>query len=186
MRTGWPIMPSHCSRTRRVLARAREIDARIVATRHEWDGAALAVTPWLERIARIDAEPWWLDRVALATLRARTNANALLAKPSTTKPLELVRPKRQELAEVVGQEDTLARGVVVARMFDGEVDVLLVDTPFGIHLRCAEKIDDATLAGTRGFATGSTWWLRSTDQLEGSIALVVTLRGAIESLPIEF
>lgn len=70
-------------------------------------------------------------------------------------------------------------------MFGGDVEVLAVDTPFGVHLRAKEKIDGARLAGKAGFATSAGWWLPVPDELRGSVELEIEYRGATESLPIE-
>lgn len=128
-------------------ARDRELASRL---------SAEDVAP-LRRVAQADAGAWWLDLVALAPLvRGGRLLGALRAKraaaAAVTEAMVLhVLAKRlakapgaqaQLFAEVVGQEDdgaAMAGATLVARMFDGEVEI--------VALGLREEDDDAVPPG---------------------------------------
>lgn len=191
---------------RRVVERARQMDETLVMRRDEWD-VKPSPTRWLRRAAEIDASLWWLDLVALDSLRRRTNAKALFGATRAAGPLKLRRAHAKKaadlrvFAEVVGMEDDPARaaverGAVIARLFSGELEVLAVglradqeDVPAGLCVRRAsggtEGIEAVALGATNGFASASGWWVPIAPDLTGVTQLVVRHRGDSESLAIE-
>ena len=177
----------HAKAEQRVLATARAADERVLARRDEWDGD-IAPTPWLERIAALDASTWWLDRVSLHALRKKTNAAVLLGGARNPARLRLRSPSAKEIAQadVVGQED--APGVVIARMFDGAIDVLAIglEAFLLVGLRVTgDGIEAVRLRGKNGLASPSGWWVSLPPDTTGECELVVRRSGREEILPIE-
>lgn len=204
---------------RRLGARLREVDAAMLATRDAW--GATAVTPkepWLLRMAELDPSSWWLDLVSLGVLRdaaraieparAFEPANAFRDRP---RPAAMkLRARGPEAsarlyAEVVGMDDDPARvaverGAVIARLFEGEVEVLAVglradqeDLPPGLCVvragGGAGGITAVSLGGVAGGQSPSGWWTPLPSDRTGAIDLVVRFEGPSgaeeESLPLD-
>lgn len=177
----------HAGAERRLLAAVQDADATLLARRDEWD-ATIAPTPWLERIAALDAGTWWLDLVSLAALRKNTSSASLLGARKAASRLRLRSPSAKDVAQadVVGQED--APGVVVARMFDGAIDVFAIglEAFLLVGLRVTGTgIESVSLRGKSGLASASGWWVSLPPDTTGDCELVVRRAGREESLPIE-
>lgn len=194
---------------KRVAVKAAEVDARMLATRDEWGSSAIATKdPWLRRVAALDASPWWLDLVSLAALRGAAKAfdpaSAFRDGPRPAAMKLRSRSTKASLhlyAEVVGMEDdpsrvALERGSVVARLFDGEVEVIALgfrvdqeDVPPGLCIvkrgGGIDSITNVTLAGVVAGQGRSGWWAPLPPDHAGLAALVVHLGEHEESLELE-
>jgi hypothetical protein len=187
---------------RRVAKRAAELDASVPREQRE----AFATTdPWLRRIARLDASPWWLDLVSLAVLRevakAFDPARPFRDGPRAA-PMKLrSRPASVQLhAEVVGMEDdparlALERGAIVARLFDGEVEVFGLglrpdqeDVPTGFCVARkgggVEGITAVTIGGEAAGQGKSGWWAPLPAK-PGAVALLVRVGDGEESVDLD-
>ncbi|MBX3227335.1 MAG: hypothetical protein KIT84_34635 [Labilithrix sp.] len=198
---------------RRVFARVAKVDETMLLRRDEWGATAVApVSPWLTRLAEQDASTWWLDLVALGALRSRLGAfplaHAFQGGPRA--PLTLRRSARaaqadlRVYAEVVGMEDDPARaaverGAVIARLFDGDVEVFAIglradqeDLPAGLCVARAsggsEGIEAVEIRGVDpalGGKSASGWWAPLPPDLTGPQELVVRVAGREEVLALD-
>lgn len=188
---------------RRVAARLAEIDARMLATRDAWGATAVATNdPWLRRIASLDASSWWLDLVALGALREAAQAfDPARAFRDGTRlaPMKLRGASPRLHADVVGMEDdparvAIERGAIVARLFDGEVEVFAMglradqdDLPAGLCVvRKGGGVADIThvaLGGAAGGKGHSGWWAPIAES--GATALTVRFGDREESILLE-
>lgn len=195
---------------RRVAARLAEADAKMLARRDEWSASAVAGDAWLRRIAALDASSWWLDLVVLSALREAAKAfDPAFAfrdgpRPAIMKLRARTTAGSQRLyAEVVGMDDdparlALERGAVVARLFDGEIEVFAMglrpdqdDLPAGLCVvrrgGGAAGITHVTLGGVVAGQGQSGWWASIAQPLAqpGATVLVVRMGDREEALAIE-
>lgn len=191
---------------RRLAARLAAFDAAMLARRDAWGATAIDTNdPWLRRIASLDASPWWLDVVALGPLREAVKAfePAFAFRDVRPAPMKLrTRASAASMhayAEVVGMEDdparvAIERGAVIARMFDGEIEVFAlglradqIDLPAGLCVaRRGGGVTDITfvaLGGAEGGKSQSGWWTPMPES--GTASLVVRLGDREESLPLD-
>lgn len=192
---------------RRVASHVADFDAKMLARRDEWGATVVAVKdPWLRRIASLDASPWWLDLVALGPLREAAKpfdpASAFRDSPRPTALKLRGRSNAASMhayAEVVGMEDdparvAIERGAVIARLFDGEIEVFALglradqnDLPAGLCV--ARKgggvadINHVALGDVVGGKSQSGWWTPIPES--GTPPLIVRLGDREESLPID-
>ena len=190
----------------RVVKRAAEVDERIMARRDEFGGETLTPSdPWLGSIAWLGTSLWWLDPIALAPLREAVRAfdPARVFRDVRRVPMKLrarQAPARLH-AEVVGMDDDPARvaldkGAIVARLFDGEVEVhavgLRVDQEDVAPGFCIIRkgggtsgISAVTLGGEPAGQGQSGWWAPLPSGQAGALALVVHLGEVEDSLDLE-
>jgi hypothetical protein len=191
--------------------RGRGIDAVALARRAEWD-VRFSPPRWLVRLAYLNPTAWWLDLAAVNVMRPRMST-LRSAAPSAPlgAPLRLRRsrlPRAAELrihADVIGCEDDPARlaaeqGAIVARLFDGEIEVLALgfargqeELPPGLCVRRANQgatgIDRAELrsAGVvvTGFASDFGLWIAAPPEATGPCELFVRYESKEETLPVD-
>jgi hypothetical protein len=149
---------------------------------------------WLRSAARLDETSWWLDAVNLLALRERVGS-VVLPAPEAGRRVPAVRVSRLARerfggasAEVMGQEDELdaRRLVLVARLFDGQVEVLAAglgddeDEAPGLCIRNSDGTDRGLESVTgRGVAASrsvSGFWVPLAGVSESGV-LVVRFRG---------
>ena len=103
------------------------------------------------------------------------------------------------VAEVVGMEDdparvAIERGAVIARMFDGEIEVFALglrvdqrDLPAGLCVARkgggVSEITSVSLGGIEGGKSQSGWWTPMPES--GTPSLIVRLGDREESLPLD-
>jgi len=205
---------------------AAAFEARLRAALHALDAGArdrdlaARVSPEdlapLRRVAEADAGAWWLDLVALAPLaRGGRLLEAMRAKRASaaavTEAMVLhVLAKRlaktpgaqaQLFAEVVGQEDdgaSLAGATLVARMFDGEVEVAAVGlreedgdaVPPGLFVHVALGAPEHLVAVTLSPAleraptrAKNAYWVPLSGATERAYELCVSFQGEGEEKP---
>ncbi|MFO0742303.1 MAG: hypothetical protein U0270_40895 [Labilithrix sp.] len=197
---------------RRVAARLAEADAKMLARRDEWSASAVTGDAWLRRIAALDASSWWLDLVALSALREAAKAfdPAFAFRDGPRPAIMKLRARahttaasQRLYAEVVGMDDdparlALERGAVVARLFDGEIEVFAIglrpdqdDLPAGLCVvRRGGGVAGITHVALGGVVAGqgqSGWWASIPQPLAkpGTMDLVVRMGDREEALAIE-
>jgi hypothetical protein len=155
---------------KRILEKARALDAA------QTDDAAVKTNdPWLVRLAAQNASTWWLDRIArrpkvsLAMFDA-PRASALTLRRPAPKPAD-----HRFQADVIGLDDDPAqlavdRGTVIARMFDGDVEIRAIglrvdedDLPGGLCIRAAaggtSGLSVVQLDGVAAFQSPAGFWV---------------------------
>ena len=135
-----------CAVSRRL---SRRRTRRCSARRDEWSASAVTGDAWLRRIAALDASSWWLDLVALRAAGGGKRLRPGLAFRDGLAPRDhgsarahTTAASQRLYAEVVGIDDdpgrlALERGAVVARLFDGEIEVFVGLRPDQDDLRPA-------------------------------------------------
>lgn len=185
-------------RERALLERATAVDGVALANLPELAlGSQPVGDPWLVRAASLDGAPWWLDRVSLLELRRKVGS---MRWPSPALPgSRAIRLQRRHLThapppEVVGCEDDLARdasthGTLVARLFEGEVEVLAIGLAAGDAVEaglCVRRrgggaagidgVESVAPGAVRASRSASGWWI-PLSSVEKSAEFVVHFQG---------
>ncbi|MEI9949718.1 MAG: hypothetical protein WDO74_12255 [Pseudomonadota bacterium] len=179
---------------RALLERAAALDEVALDAARDLPASFRIYDPWLLRAAGFDPSRWWLDPIAVLELRQRIGRLHWPEPKGPRAPIRfskrnLERPQRP-IPDVIGCEDDLAQvgesfGTLVARLFDGEVEVLAIglregdDFEPGLCVRRAgggdagiEAVSSREIASSRGAAG---WWV-PLSAITGPVELVVRLR----------
>ena len=209
-----------------MLVAANSVDTQAVAQYHAISAALRGVRlagslgDWLTRVAALESEVWWLELVfeqtsamSAAGERLRSQVSGRPLPSLVRRPLRLGKgpglAARTREADVVGCDlslDQLRGGRVVARMFDGAVEVLvrgIADSdpaPVGLVVRVragtpgrieAVSLDPASDLSTPPHSIENDWWVPWTDRAPGTTMLRVRFwrpgesEGTEDSLAIE-